>query len=354
MIKPKENIANLKRFGDSHPTRYGMIRLDRNERTLAYDEKILNDIKARITDEMLMIYPEPSELYEKLSAFLNVSENSIYLTHGSDIAIKSVYETYINKNDKILLHNPSYAMYKVYADIFEAKVETVEFEKDFYIDEEKFLARIDSSLKMAVFENPNGFVGTKPDFEFLKRFIAKCAEFGVIALIDEAYFYYIDDTAASLIAEFDNLIVSRSFSKGFGIASCRIGYLVSSEENIANIKKIKPMHEITQFSVIAGSAVIDNFDLVMKNINETKSNLAYMKQKCDELGLKYSDSVANFFVVDLKLENEKEFMDAILERNFLIRRPFELESLKGYRRVGVGTKEQIDEFFESVKVGMSK
>jgi histidinol-phosphate aminotransferase len=349
MIAPKENIAKLIRFGDSHPTRYGMIRLDRNERTLPFDEKILNDIKSKITDEMLMVYPEPSELYEKLAKFLGIGENMLFLAHGSDIAIKSVYETYIAKGDKILLHNPSYAMYKVYADLFEAQVVSVEFEKNFYVDEEKFLSLIDSSLRMVVFENPNGFVGTKPDFGFLKRVIQKCAECGVIAFIDEAYFYYIDESAVDLLGEFDNLIVSRSFSKGFGIASCRIGYLVSNEANIANIKKVKPMHEVTQFSIIAGAAVIENFELVMKNINEIKANLAYMKQRCSEMELRYSDSVANFFVVDLELENEDEFMRSIEEKKFLIRRPFELESLKGFRRVGVGTREQIDLFFESVK-----
>jgi histidinol-phosphate aminotransferase len=350
MIKPKKNIEKLYRMREKHSdSRYGKVRLDRNERTISFDRTISELIREKITDEMLMVYPEPDGLYRKLAGFVNVPAGNILLNSGSDQTIKSVFETYIGENDRILLHDPSYAMYQVYADMFGAKVIRQEYESDFSFDRERFLSLIDDQLKMVVFENPNGFIGVKTDSGFLEEITKKAYENNVIFLADEAYFHFIEETMTGYIDRYPNVIITRTFSKALGLASCRIGYLVSSEKNISNIYKTKPMHELTQFSIIAAETVIDNFSLVAENILKTKENLEYLKNQFKKLNISFSDGQANFLVAKLPVYNEEKFNKLLENNNVLIRRPFEQSFLKGYRRIGVAEKNDLDLFLSILK-----
>lgn len=350
MLSPKKLINNLFRMKDSNfISRYNKIRLDRNERTLDFNNILIDKIKNTITDEMLMTYPEPYPLYEKFEEVFHIKKENLLFNHGSDLSIKSIFETYINENDKILLHEPSYAMYRVYADMFGAEVISHDFEDDFKFNYSSFLKKIDSSLKMVVFENPNGFIGVDHKKEHILKIIQKAYEHNVIVVIDEAYFHFIDTTLINHINDYDNLIIVRTFSKALGLASCRIGYLVSNSKNIQNIFKVKPMHELTQFSINAAIILLDNFELVQKNISETKKGLEYLKKELAKTGCKYSDGVANFLIAKLDITDESNFEKEITANNILIRRNFNQAFLKDYRRIGVSTKENIDIFINLVR-----
>ena len=350
MIKPKKTIDNLYRMKDDRfISRYNKIRLDRNERTLEFNNLIIEKIKETITDEMLMTYPEPYPLYEKIEEVFGIDKENLIFNLGSDQSIKSIYETYIQKDDVILLHEPSYAMYKVYADMFGAKVITQDFEDDFSFNYDSFINKIDSQIKMVVFENPNGFIGVEHPKEKIVQIIEKAYKENVLVVIDEAYFHFIKTTMIEHIDKFDNLIVVRTFSKALGLASCRIGYIVSNKININNIFKVKPMHELTQFAINSAIVLLDNFGLVQKNIDREVESLNYLKSELDNIGCQYSNGVANFLVAKLNIDNDEEFIKEVENNNILIRRNFTQNFLKEYRRVGVAQKSDIDRFVSIVR-----
>lgn len=350
MIKPKRLINDLYRTKESHFTsRYNKIRLDRNERTINYNQLIIEKIKESITDEMLMTYPEPFPLYKKFEEIFHIKKENLIFNSGSDLSIKSIFETYIEENDKILLHDPSYAMYSVYAEMFGAKVIKQEFENDFSFNYDSFIDKIDNSLKMVVFENPNGFLGVEHHQNDILRIIKKANENNVLVVIDEAYFHYIDTTFIHHIDEYDNLIIVRTFSKALGLASCRIGYIVSCKTNINNIYKVKPMHELTQFSINSAIVLLEHFNYVKENIVMSLESLNYLKQELHKLGCSYSDGVANFLVVKLDIQNEEKFEKELYNEKILIRRNFTQEFLKDYRRVGISTINNIDKFIKIVR-----
>jgi len=350
MIKPKKLINSLYRTKEtSFKSRYNKIRLDRNERTINYNQLIIDEIKKTITDEMLMTYPEPFPLYEKFEDVLNIKKENLIFNLGSDLSIKSIFETYIEENDKILLHDPSYAMYSVYAEMFGAQVVKQEFEKDFSFNYESFIDKIDNSLKMVIFENPNGFLGVEHNQDNILRIIKKAKENDVLIVIDEAYFHYINTTFIDYINEYDNLIIVRTFSKALGLASCRIGYIVTCQININNIYKVKPMHELTQFSINSAIVLLEHFDYVQENIVTSLESLKYLKEELKQLGCIYSNSVANFLVVKLGIKNEEKFEEEISQKGILIRRNFTQEFLKGYRRIGISTVENINQLIEIVR-----
>ncbi|EJF07767.1 PLP-dependent enzyme, histidinol-phosphate/aromatic aminotransferase or cobyric acid decarboxylase [Thiovulum sp. ES] len=345
MVKPKKNIEDLYRMRDNlSESRYSKIRLDRNERTLEFNRDILNQIKEKITDEMLMIYPEPLPLYKKMAEFEKVKISNLLFNSGSDQSIKSIFETYIEDGDEIVLHEPSYAMYSVYAKMFGATVKSINFEKDFSLDFDKMISQITLKTKMVVIENPNGFLGVEQTEENLLKLIKECEKKNILAVVDEAYFHFINTTMSKYINSFQNLIVVRTFSKAIGLASARVGYIISNETNISNLSKVKPMHELSQFAINSSIVLLDNFDLVEKNIKETLKSLEFLKTELNRLGLEYSNSVSNFLVAKLEIKNEEEFMSELKENSILIRRNFSQEFLKDYRRIGVSDLENMQNF----------
>ncbi len=350
MINPKKNIKNLVRIYENQSiSRYGKIRLDRNERTISFKKKIISEIKESITDEMLMTYPEPEVLYNKMSLFLGISKENLLFNSGSDLCIKSIFETYIESNDKVLFHEPSYAMYDVYAKMFGAKIIRHNFEKTFKLNFDTFGKNLTKSLKLVVLENPNGFLGVEhKEFEIVKL-LEKAKKFNILVIIDEAYHDFIDTKMHRYIKKYDNLIIVRTFSKAFGLASARVGYILSSEKNINNIKKVKPMHELSQFAINASIVLLNNLNILNENIIKTKNMLGYFKNELKKLNIKHSKSVTNFLVAKLDISDEEAFLEELGKESILIRRKFKQKFLHGFRRIGVSEKHDINKIISLIK-----
>ena len=346
MIKPKKNIANLYRTAGISPiSRAGKIRLDKNERNIGFPSKIIQKIRESISDEMLLMYPEPYKLYKKMAEIEGLHIDNIIFNAGSDQSIKSIFETYISAGDKILLHNPIYAMYSVYANMFGATVIYQDVESDLSLDYDKFINQIDSDIKMVVIENPNGFSGEEHKEEFLLEVVKKAKQFDTIVVIDEAYYDFNHLSMRKHINDFDNLIVVRTFSKMMGLASARIGYLISDKENISNISKVRPMHELTQFSINVAYILLENIDIVQNAIDELHKYLSYFKNQIANLNLKYSNSITNFLAVKMDIRDDNKFLSELQNNNILIKET----TIHHYRRVGVSNYKDIDLFISILK-----
>jgi len=337
MIKPKPLIQNIVRVQEKEPSRFYKVRLDRSERTHPFSDRFIQLLKKRLDGECIMAYPEPEPLYEKFSAFLKEPRQRLLFNNGSDQSIKAVYETYISEGDKVLLHRPGYAMFSVYAKIFGADAVYQDFDKDLNFDYQAYIDRIDSSFRMAVLENPNGFIGTAPPGEFLYRFVDKCEKEGLLAVVDEAYFFFHDISACELLETHENLIIMRTFSKALGVAGLRAGYTLSREENIKNLYKVKPMHEINGFAILVIGEILDNLDELFGFVKETHKSLDFLKDGFKKMGIDTSCSVANFLAARLGKVNSCGDVSARLKKEgLLLRRPFREKHLWEWTRIGTG------------------
>jgi histidinol-phosphate aminotransferase len=187
---------------------------------------------------------------------------------------------------------------------------------------------------MVVVENPNGFLGICPTMVQLRRVVEKAAAAGAIALVDEAYFHFHDQTAVGWIGEFDNLIISRTFSKAFGLAGMRAGYMISGKENIESLKKVRPAYELTSATAALVCGLIDNYGEVEKYLANTKRNLADLKKELAKHGIASSDSKANFIAARLgEAAVHDELRDRLARKGILIRRPFREDHLKEWVRI---------------------
>jgi len=338
MIVPKDQIQKVDRIQEQGPSRFYKTRLDRNERTDPFSVKFIECVRARLDGELMMTYPEIEPLYDKFSTFLEQPKERLLFHTGSDLCIKSVFETYISAGDKILLHKPGYAMFRVYSKMFGAEVVYQDYDADFNFDYAGFINLIDSSFRMAVLENPNGFVGAAPSKEILYRFVEKCEGIGVIAVIDEAYFFFHNITAADVLDTHKNLIIIRTFSKAFGLAGLRAGYILSCKENILNISRVKPMHELNSFAILVIDELINNKEELFCFVRTALKSLQYFKDGFAELGIETSKSVSNFLAVRLgKYISGDEIRIRLESEGILLRRPFPESHLSEWVRIGTAS-----------------
>ena len=355
MISPKPNIGKVVRIQDNESSRFYKVRMDRNERTHPFSDKFIKSLKDSLDGEILMTYPELGPLYEKFAGFLRQPKERLLFHTGSDLCIKAIFETYISPHDKILLHKPGYAMFQVYSNIFEANVVFQDFDSNLDFDYDRYINNINNSFKLAVLENPNGFVGVAPTKEILHSFINKCEEEGVIAIVDEAYFFFHNITAADLLDIYENLIIIRTFSKAFGLAGLRAGYILSREENIKQISKVKPMYELNSFAILVINKLLNNEKELFMFVETTSKNLQYFKNGFAELGIETSKSVANFIAARIgKYISETELRGRLQKEGILIRRPFAEPHLGEWTRIGAAPIQHERQVLDLIKEMMDK
>jgi len=348
----KKEIRELERVKDTLDERFEYLRLDKNERLLAFDEELFNEFKANVKSEDLSSYAELGFVYRVLAEYLNVSTEAMLLASGSDLAIKSIYESCVERGDNVVLHAPSYAMYRVYAKMFGAEPRMVPVGSDWNLDVQGMLSRVDNNTKMLVIENPNGFVGSKPSLDEIRECAGFLTKKGAILLIDEAYLYVENDRSETipLIAEYPGMIVSQSLSKGHGLAGARAGYIVADTEIMRYISRVRPMHEVTNLTGLAIEWVIRHPEILAEYQQMIRKSKDYLKAEISLLGIPYKDTHANFVLFYFPEEGKTRGITQRLKDNMiLIRRPFEESYLKGWCRICVGTLDDCRQFMDTLK-----
>lgn len=349
----KEEIRELERVKDTLDERFEYVRLDKNERLLPFGEKLFDEFKAGIKSEDLSSYAELGFVYRVLAEYLDVDAEAMLLASGSDLAIKSIYESCVERGDNVVLHAPSYAMYRVYAKMFGAEPRMVPVGSDWSLDVPGMLSRVDEKTKMLVIENPNGFVGSKPLLEEIRECATFLGKKDVILLIDEAYLYVENDRSETIpmIGEYPYMIVSQSLSKGHGLAGARAGYIVGDKEIMRYISRVRPMHEVTNLTGIAIEWVIKHPEILDEYQQMVREGKDYLRAEISSLGIPFKDTHANFVLFYFPEEGKTKGITQRLKDNMiLIRRPFEEPNLKGWCRVCVGTPDDCRRFIDTLKL----
>jgi Histidinol-phosphate/aromatic aminotransferase and cobyric acid decarboxylase len=220
----KHNLKDnkiIRPFGwDSEPRNKELLWLDKNENTDSNYINFISNISKDITSTSLNTYPEPKQLYIKLSNWVGIDKRSLIITPGSDGAIKSTFDVFIAKDDKVVITNPTFAMYNIYCSMYEANV----FKIDYVRDQNRISIPIDKLLKYLKTVRPKLFCLPNPDSptgavfndDEIFKIIQFCNENNIIILIDEAYHPYYKKSYSYLVSNYKNLIIKRTFSKAMG------------------------------------------------------------------------------------------------------------------------------------------
>ena len=275
-----------------------------------------------ITPELLTMYPDQNPLYVKLSAFLGVNTEKLLLTPGSDSAIKTIFETYISPGDQVLFPDPTYAMVDVYAHMFEAKITKVGYYPDLRFKFPELIRAINDKTRLVYIANPNqptSTLLTKDEFDILLK---KTAETGSLLVVDEAYIDFASPGYSTLdyVDKFDNLMITRTFSKAFGLAAVRLGYIVTHKENVEYLFRVKPLADINLFAVKYGEFLVDNYEIVHSYVTSVLQGKRIIKERMEQLGMTCIDGHTNFIHIRIPEAYDAGVLaQKLKERGYVVR-----------------------------------
>ena len=262
MLKIKKKWLNkVHRVKNEVKNRHKFLRLDKNEKIENHSKKLWKKFISQLSQDDFQAYPQIEELYIQLAKKIKINRKNIYLSSGSDNSIKNFFDIFTKKNSKVITSDPCFPMYKVYSEINQNKLIFIKYKKNFTIDLNDFYKKINNNIDAIIIANPNSPVGDLIQENDLKKIIQKSNKFGIPFFIDQAYFEFSKTDMIQLVKKFDNVIISRTFSKGMGAAGTRLAYIIANNKIINLFEKIRPLYEINQIAVKYGLFLIKNYSL---------------------------------------------------------------------------------------------
>lgn len=327
------------------------IKLNQNESPYDIPAWLKKEILDEFSTRPWNRYPEfvSSGLSGDLAEFLKLKPEQLIVGNGSNELLQTLFSVVLSKGKKLLVVAPTFSIYTQLAHVAEAEVIEVEFNDDWSFPVEKIIRTLQTqSIDLCIICSPNSPTGVElPQDELAK--VVKSA--GTLVLLDEAYHEFSKNDNLSLLAECQNLIITRTFSKAMGLAGLRVGYMVGEPSLIAEINKGKLPYNLNLFSELTASKLLQNAGLLTENINKIKSEKERVIKACQAIpGVSVVPSGSNFFMMKTSL-SASEIFRKFLEKGILVRDVSGYHAnLKGVVRISIGKLEENDEFLKELKM----
>jgi len=343
MIEPKAYVKDL--FRTMPRQRSGYLRMDMNESVDGLPADFIRKTLNKVDPEFIAKYPEYDSLVKKIAEHDKINPENIALANGSDAAIKNIFDAYISAGDKVLVTDPTFAMYPIYCKMFSANAILVGYRRDLEFPYDNFIDKLSDGIKMAVVVNPNNPAGSVMDRQSLLLMIKKAEEKEILLIIDEAYFYYYPETMIGEVKNHRNLIVLRTFSKLCGMAAVRLGYAAAHPDIVETLRRVRPTFDINGLAVLLAEELLDHSEVIAQAVETFNCGKRYLIKKLLASGIKYREGRANFVLVDCG-ERADEVIKSLAEKKILLHDRFKQDFLKDYLRVSVGSEKVMVRFWD--------
>ena len=296
----KTHLHKVKRIIDyTDKSKYDFV-LNQSERSQPIPQHYYTEFIKSLTHEDFSYYPNTKNFKEKICNFYNVKPKNLFLSDGSDIGIKSIFETFTTCGN-IVTSAPSFPMYQVYASLYNCQYKGIHYDVDLLeLSIDRILEFVDDDTDLIILANPNSPIGDYKTFKEIKPLL----DTGKMVLIDEAYVEFSkNESFIKYIDDYPNLIVTRTFSKGFGAAGCRVGMTFAHKDTIEPISKFRQMYEITGVSLKYCEFLLNNHHLVdtyIKEVVEEKKKVVSMLKNYEGI-----DSQCNWIHFNNQDDNKK-------------------------------------------------
>ncbi|MDR3637100.1 MAG: histidinol-phosphate transaminase [Isosphaeraceae bacterium] len=324
------------------PQRGGFIKLNTNENPYPPSPSALEAIRGAVGDR-LRLYPDPVGAAFRVAAarLHDVEPDMILAGNGSDDLLTIITRAFAGPGDAVLCPTPSYILYRTLVELQDARQVAVEYSPDWNLDPAVFA---NSGAKLAFLANPNSPSGTALTTEDVG---ALAEQFAGPFVVDEAYADFAAEHCVRLVATHPNVIVTRSFSKGYSLAGLRLGYLIARPDVVAGLIKVKDSYNCDTLSLVGGAAALDDTGYLAQTRGKVLATRQRLTAAVRALGYQVPDSQANF-VWCTGGPPAAEIYERLKEQKILVR----LMRYPGYPdglRITVGTDDEIDQLLVALR-----
>jgi len=293
-------------------------------------------------------YPDTSyrALRKKLSSYLGVGEDCFVVANGGDEAFDIISKAFLDAGSEAVISSPSYSMFRIVSELMGAKVVYVQRKEGFADDVDGLIKAVNEKTRLIFLCNPNNPTGNAVERSDLLHILDEC-DVGVV--VDEAYQEYGGESFVKLTERYSNLMVVRTFSKAFGLAGARLGYIVACEETTRLLNKVRPPNSVDVITLKLAELALEDVDWVRLRVRDTLAERDRLISEISRLrGVKVYPSVANFFLIELLERDRDEVYMEMLKRGFVLRR-LDDPALRRCLRISVGLPEDNDALLEALR-----
>jgi len=295
-------------------------------------------------------YPDGNGFVLKaaLATKLAVAPSQLTLGNGSNDVLDLVARAFVNPGDEVIFSQHAFAIYPIVTQAVGGKAVVVSA-REWGHDLEKMLQAITPGTRVIFIANPNNPTGTCLSGGPLRNFLDNVPD-TVIVVVDEAYFEYArGDTypdSIEWLEKFSNLVVTRTFSKAYGLAGLRVGYGISSEAIADILNRVRQPFNVNSLALYAAEAALLDDEHLLKSIELNQKGMQQLISAFDELDLEYIPSVANFVSVDVRQPSTPVY-EGLLKKGVIVR-PVANYDMPNHLRVTVGLPKENGRFIESI------
>ena len=359
--QPGKPIDELAREFGLNPA--DIVKLASNENPIGPSKKAIAAMEQEARE--LTRYPDGNgfdlkqTLCQKLSTdAAPIIPANVTLGNGSSDILDFIVTCFVSKGDEVVFSQHAFAIYGLVTTIQGGECKVVPA-KNYGHDLDAMAAAITDKTRLVFVTNPNNPTGTWLTQTEVAAFMAKVPS-DVIVVLDEAYFEYVNEAdycdGLTLLPKYPNLVITRTFSKAYGLASLRVGYGISSPEVADLMNRVRPPFNVNSFALAAAVSTLNDEEYVAKSKAVNDEGMAYLTQSFDEMGLPYIPSVGNFISFEIPaLIDQKATKISAAEVNAqllavgVIVRPIANYDMPTYLRVSIGTPAENKTFITKLK-----
>ncbi|MCU7852183.1 MAG: histidinol-phosphate transaminase [Candidatus Thiodiazotropha sp. (ex Monitilora ramsayi)] len=325
------------------------IKLASNENPLGASPKVSEAIQSAIPE--LARYPDGGgfELRQALAEKHRIDPACITMGNGSNDVLDMVARVFLAPGSESLFSQYAFAVYPISSQAVGANL-VVAPAKDFAHDLQAMRERVTAKTRVVWIANPNNPTGTWVGKEALYAFINDLPA-QVIVVLDEAYTEYVDQNdypdGSQWLSEFPNLIVTRTFSKAYGLASLRIGYALSHPDIADLLNRVRQPFNVNTLAQVGALAALQDPSFIARSVEINRVGMAQLMAGMEKLGLNYIPSVGNFLTVDFA-RNAGPIDQALLQLG-CITRPLANYAMPNHLRFTIGLEAENTRLLESLQ-----
>jgi histidinol-phosphate aminotransferase len=327
--------------GEQPPDGEGWVKLNTNESPLPPSPEVIRAIK-EAANESLRLYPSPTgaPARKAIAEHFGLDAAQVTLGNGGDELIEMCFRAFAGPGDGVAFATPTYPLFEPLCRIHDALPSKHPTELPSELPPS--LGPDPSPLKFIV--NPNSPTGALFDMPAVEAAVA--ASSGVV-VIDEAYVDFAPQSCLELLGRHDNVLILRTFSKGYGLAGMRIGFALGSRDLIGALDSVKDSYNVDRLAIVAAAAAIEDEGHHQKLVDEVITNRAHLAGALMDLGFEVVPSSTNF-IFTKPPKPAIEVVAALRARRILVRH-YDREPIAGWLRITIGTQDQHDRLLQALR-----
>ncbi len=337
------NIENLYRIFDQNE-RKDYLRLDLNENPGGLPEGFIKKVLSNVTPQLVAQYPETLHFTEVLAEYLDTDISHLCLVNGSAEGIRYIIQAFTSENGRIVGVVPSYFMFQVYAEMYGRKFVKVSYNDDLSMDVENIIEAMTEDTQLLILLNPNNPMGNVYTDEEFIRIMNVARERQITVLVDEAYHYFYPKTFIEYALGGEHVFITRTFSKLFSMAGCRLGYVAGWPEGIRMVQKLCTPHNTNAFAMKFAEAVLSTPGMVDSLIENFKLGWEYLISWLNVHGYPHKGGAGNFIFIKPKTDAQTIVERMKAEKKILIKTYPNVGKFGDCLRVSIGEQKYMEEF----------